>query len=841
MNASLLLRCSFFAALLVLLAAPASAQDQDNNICNAQGGSEIWIENARDTTNTIIEPDSFVFWIERADGTPVLNQSGSIRTTVNESDRSNYNECDPIVGLKDESQGNVDVDYVNLGSDIYNIHIEFKDVSYVLGYAFLSNPVNPGQPYAPAFIPWRYATSPNLGPTDFKVRITDAGIEVEIIGVSNANLSDYGDAWAWPLNAKTILDAPGVSSILPDWDNMFLNMGGVTETNGFYEFETDLDVTIPDGIEATLDSMTIRFASGHKVVVEEGLNSTSTTFTASAPASGWGGIRFEPGSSGTIENGTIEYAKTQPYNPAYAVSVTDASPTIRNNNIRFNTNAAYVSGQSSLPRFEGNEVFENGQGIILANRGRADIRDNTIFDNSGDAVSGGYLTSAYLYFNTLDNNTGAGVKATSGATPTFARFNSGSNGYNVVQDNDAGGIRADGGASVGAGTGTYKGLNELFDNGSTAAASRWFDGVGPDAYAIGNGTVAYARKNWWGRPTNPDTTTCSLASCGAYTGTLYVDPMLTSAPSPPFNLGGNSKTGGAGSRAALGAGDLTMESGSSSLLSETVSEPLLAALTGEPAEALAHLQSIVATTPDHRLAAVALLEAARLAAREGSRESEPPGLPAFLQASTATPDATRRAWARRARVVYHDLRGETDEALTQATALAGETGEAAWFGHEARVYLLADAGRWDEAADALAALEAGAPDRAGTEHARRFLAFSGVETTASAPEQRQNSKAGSRDASEAGPALEAAYPNPAGAQGVTVPFSLGGTARVEVTVYDALGREVARIADGRYDAGTHEARLDTDALPGGTYLVRAVFEGDDAQQTTQTRRLTVLR
>ena len=265
MNASLLLRCGFFVALLTLLAATVSAQSQDDNVCLGQGGTELWIENARDTTDVISGASSFQFWIERADGTPILNENGTIITTVDENDPSNHNsECDLIVGLKEQSQGNADVDYTNLGFDVYNIHIIFKDASYVLGYASFLNPVNPGQPYAPAFIPWEYAGSPSFGPTDFKVRITDTGIEVEIIGVSNANLSDYGDAWAWPLNAKTILDMPGVTSTLPDWDNMFLNMGGVTEANGFYEFETDLDVTIPDGIEATLDSMTIRFSPNRR-------------------------------------------------------------------------------------------------------------------------------------------------------------------------------------------------------------------------------------------------------------------------------------------------------------------------------------------------------------------------------------------------------------------------------------------------------------------------------------------------------------------------------------------------------------------------------------------------
>ena len=49
-------------------------------------------------------------------------------------------------------------------------------------------------------------------------------------------------------------------------------------------------------------------------------------------------------------------------------------------------------------------------------------------------------------------------------------------------------------------------------------------------------------------------------------------------------------------------------------------------------------------------------------------------------------------------------------------------------------------------------------------------------------------------------ALHAAYPNPFNPQTV-VPFSVATTARVRITVFDMLGREVATLADGRYEGG----------------------------------------
>lgn len=64
-----------------------------------------------------------------------------------------------------------------------------------------------------------------------------------------------------------------------------------------------------------------------------------------------------------------------------------------------------------------------------------------------------------------------------------------------------------------------------------------------------------------------------------------------------------------------------------------------------------------------------------------------------------------------------------------------------------------------------------------------------------------------------------AAPNPAAAA-TTLTFTLAEAAPLRVTVYDALGREVSRLADGPGEAGPHRVRLDRGGLPGGVYLVR---------------------
>jgi hypothetical protein len=43
---------------------------------------------------------------------------------------------------------------------------------------------------------------------------------------------------------------------------------------------------------------------------------------------------------------------------------------------------------------------------------------------------------------------------------------------------------------------------------------------------------------------------------------------------------------------------------------------------------------------------------------------------------------------------------------------------------------------------------------------------------------------------------------------------------VRVTVYDMLGRQVARLVDADLAAGRHEAKLDGSELPSGMYFYR---------------------
>src|SRR5690606_34576466 len=72
--------------------------------------------------------------------------------------------------------------------------------------------------------------------------------------------------------------------------------------------------------------------------------------------------------------------------------------------------------------------------------------------------------------------------------------------------------------------------------------------------------------------------------------------------------------------------------------------------------------------------------------------------------------------------------------------------------------------------------------------------------------------------------LEANYPNPFNPQ-TTIGYSLPQATEVRLVVYDALGREVAVLAEGLQPTGRHEVVFEAGDLPSGVYLYRLDVAG----------------
>src|SRR5690606_34550067 len=84
-------------------------------------------------------------------------------------------------------------------------------------------------------------------------------------------------------------------------------------------------------------------------------------------------------------------------------------------------------------------------------------------------------------------------------------------------------------------------------------------------------------------------------------------------------------------------------------------------------------------------------------------------------------------------------------------------------------------------------------------------------------------------------ALHAPYPNPF-ANRATLAFDLPQPAMVRLAVFDALGREMAVLVEGKRAAGRHEAVFDAAGLPGGAYFVRI-----EAGTFAATQRMVLVR
>jgi WD40 repeat protein len=85
--------------------------------------------------------------------------------------------------------------------------------------------------------------------------------------------------------------------------------------------------------------------------------------------------------------------------------------------------------------------------------------------------------------------------------------------------------------------------------------------------------------------------------------------------------------------------------------------------------------------------------------------------------------------------------------------------------------------------------------------------------------------------------LEQNYPNPFNPE-TTIEFTLPQRSRAVLRITDLLGKEVARIADGELDAGTHRYRFSAEqhGLSSGVYLCTL-----HAGAATQTKRMIILK
>jgi hypothetical protein len=178
--------------------------------------------------------------------------------------------------------------------------------------------------------------------------------------------------------------------------------------------------------------LALQFAPGRRLTVEGQLAATDVTFTAGDPAQGWGGIRFEPGSGGSLTDAVIEknYGWGQ-----YAVWIDNASPSFDNvtinNPVSSLVGGVYVTGSQASPTLHDLDIRNLPYGGVTL-ESQAEVRmTNSIVTQSGHGLVAGYLTEGFLYpslggartvGNQFDGNTNDGVRATSYADLYFGYY-----------------------------------------------------------------------------------------------------------------------------------------------------------------------------------------------------------------------------------------------------------------------------------------------------------------------------------------------------------------------------------------------------------------------------------
>ena len=663
-------------------------------------------------------------------------------------------------------------------------------------------------------------------------------------GAAGRDVADFfpDGHWVLPYDLPTICASTGCNGE-EDSNYIFLTPASTTTPLSLpitVRAATGADWRVPAG--RTLNWLSsevsaVRFGASGRLTVKGTLNATGTLLTSTGATTGWGGVRYEAGSGGTLSGVTVE--RVSGYGAA-AVRVTNASPSFSNVVIQRSSSLGsavtglVVSGAQAAPTAHVLTVQDMTAGGVVVDNG-ADLRMTNSFltGNIGAGLTAGYQSEVFLYPALVGSDAtrtrgvqisgslgsgGNGVTAHSSGDVVFGyAYNPPPgpsyhlNGFGSSTGNAGRGLAASGASVLYAGGSALWQRNRLFSNAAN------------DAEATGNGTAAYVRCDWWNDTTPPFRTAATAGATLDASRWLVQDPYAN----PVAECTDGSIIDGFG-RAAVG---VTAARGAVDLPALTLVDRIAAAIEQEPGAAFAVLTAIIAEGSDAPEAAAAVTQIARLA--EGDRA--PAGAESFLAAAASAPGRLRSA-ARRGLLGVRHAAGDVDGALAVADALAAGEIDDALAGQVARVYLLSEQGRTDEALSALAAVETLAPGSSEVWLARTHLGLpvEGQPEGGRAAPWEAASQEGTKSLSGALSVGEA-YPNPA-TDRASVTLTLTEPTSVRVVVIDALGREVADVLDEDMGEGAHQARIAVNRLAPGAYLVRVT-----AGAMVETRRLVVAR
>ncbi len=598
-------------------------------------------------------------------------------------------------------------------------------------------------------------------------------------------------------------------------------------------------------------AMVLEFAPLTNLLIQGSLSIEELTLTAADPAAGWSGVYYADNSAGVLRGVTIEkFGYTQGGGSLSAPQVCGLTVNNRwlgvyrsiiQGGINNANGVCSYGSQGQVALRDENEDLtfvrnNNGHGLYAYSRGRIFVRNGRVEGNHGN---GGLAlgTQARIYANeasSISGNLGVGLEARSDGNIYLYNPNTPSAPTGTIIDGNIGGglLAQFQGSYINAGTwlgggsssqGYCQAACQNFITGHDAA------GIPYDVKAASGSFVTAEFDHWgFGRTQESDlvliedgTSNIDVLPIWDGIASLREGPVALKSDPEPMAFGSSVRgfIGEAFDKAAEGRWIPAFAKAQAALALAFSEDDLQLAMGAV---------SVLVSQPDAPDLPLGLLTAIEAHLGAG-REARPFALRTLLTADRVHGRvAEGRATAQTLIADYP----RTEHALT---ALALE------------VSFALEADDLPAAQTALATLEADFQEDVLTEASRAYFVLVAGEDalptrTAGTPVA---ASVGVSDVSAStavdGFALHAAYPNPFNPQTV-VPFSVASTARVQITVFDLIGREVATIVSGRYEAGVYNTTFDGALLSSGVYLLRAnVTPENGGVASAFTQRLTLLK
>jgi len=572
------------------------------------------------------------------------------------------------------------------------------------------------------------------------------------------------------------------------------------------------NLTVASGKTLTAKAgSTLSFGSGYYLSVSGTLNASGTsasraTFTRSGSSGTWGGIRYQSGSSGTLSYANIYYG-------SYGVYLNSSNPDVDHCNISSCSNGIYCTGAS--PDITNNFISGGNCGINVYN-GSPNLSTNQVsgtrvYFNACDAyMYNNYFVNAsasevlYMYASSpeLFNNTIAPdaslltVYASNGSDPWFGGVIP-DFGYNVLTNSeDADGvIWAQGYSNVMLG---YAGAGLYYGGYNTI--------IGPiysPATALDGTSSIDADYCWWGQYPAP---TCYGDVSTAYA--LQSDPGGGSSLAKSAFLAGTD----AGTNPELSVADSLLTIGMNLFFEK------------QYAEAVPIFKSIIVDYPGTVYASKAL----SMVMWAGRKYEKLDRLALLDELLDQTDDKDLASAIKGRQVLLYRQAGDTDKAVEISQEILSESPDSV---RECTALFdlfnlyQKDLGDSVTAGEYLSVLKTKYPD---DDHTLMARSDCGEDVTGIISKRHTIPTA----EPEAAPvavlpsefSLNPAQPNPFN-MSTSITFGLPEESKVEILVYDLMGREVWKSAKTHYAAGTYSIvwnGTNHSGQPVGTgmYLVR---------------------